>query len=170
MIITYRERSFPMVKKCLILFGLLLFASTSFAINITTQQSSRRIFLLEAALAPANPEAVANAWANAAKNRNGAVQYMLMCPDLQKANLSNLEALNWVTGVSSPWISSTKIISEKTKEDSSNFAVQYEFSLSNGVVGSVVDHIHVILIDRGANLSQKFCISQFGYLSPVSKL
>lgn len=161
-----------MIKKCFVFFGLLLLASVSFAENkaTETQLQSRRIFMLEYALAPANPEAVATAWADAAKNRNGAVQYMLMCPDLQKANLSNLEALNWVTGVSSPWISSTKIISVEKKENGSDFSVQYEFSLSSGVVGSVVDHIHVIPVNRKADSSQKFCISQFGYLSPVSKL
>jgi len=159
-----------MVKKCFIFFGLILFASTSFAIDTATQQASRRIFMLETALAPANPEAVATLWADAAKNRNGAVQYMLMCPDLQKANLSHLEALNWVTGVSSPWISGTKIISGKTNKNNSDFTVQYEFSLSSGVAGSVVDHIQVIPVDHKADSSQKFCISQFGYLSPVSKL
>ncbi len=161
-----------MVKKCLIFLGFLLLAGVSFAENkaAETQLPSRRIFMLETALAPASPEAVATAWAKAAKNRNGAVQYMLMCPDLQKIHLNNLEVLNWVTGVSSPWISSYKVISETPKENNSNFSIQYEFSLSNGVVGKVVDHIHVIPISHKANPSQQFCISQVGYLSPVSKL
>lgn len=161
-----------MVWKYSVLSGMLLVASASFALDVdtATQQSSRRIFMLETALAPANPKAVATAWANAAKSRNGAVQYMLMCPDLQKANLTNLDALNWVTGVSSPWISSAKIISQTQKQNTWKFVIQYKFSAGGGAAGSTVDHIDIVPVNAEANLSQQFCISQFGYLSPVSKL
>jgi hypothetical protein len=163
-----------MIKKCSILFGVLLVASASFAVEVeidsATQQLTRRIFMLETALAPANPKAVASAWANAEKSRNGAVQYMLMCPDLQKENVNNLDELNWVTGVSSPWITNVKIISQKKNQTTWKFDIQYTFSTGGGSAGSAVDHIDVVHVNDEANLAQKYCISQFGYLSPASML
>jgi hypothetical protein len=165
-----------LMEKSLVFFGLLLPVSVSFAassintdINSETQQLQRHIYMLEIALAPATPEAVATTWAQAAKSRNGAVQYMLMCPNLQKANLATLKALNWVTGVSSPWISSYKIISQKNKLA---FNIQYQFSAGGGKAGSSIDHIKMIKINQQADSdsSQQWCVSQFDTLSPVDKL
>lgn len=135
-----------MIKKCLVFLGLLLFAHLSFASD--------------------TPKAVATAWAQAVKDRNGKAQYMLMCSELQKANFSNFKALNWVTGVSSPWISSYKI----RAQSASKFSIQYQFSLSTGIVGMVTDYIHIIRIDSKVNSSQRFCVSKFKYLSPVDHL
>lgn len=135
-----------MIKKCLVFLGLLLFVNHSFASD--------------------TPKAFVTAWAQAVKDRNGKAQYLLMCPELQKANFQNLKALNWVTGVSSPWISRYKIISRSM----SKFSVEYQFSLSNGIVGTVTDDIIINRFDHKTNSSWQYCVSKFNDLSPVDKL
>lgn len=52
-----------------------------------------------------------NVWANAAMMRSGAMQYSVMTKQLKNIYQKQLESTfpNWVTGVSSPWISGYKI-------------------------------------------------------------
>jgi hypothetical protein len=164
-----------MFQKILVASGFLLFFSIAFVANSATpisetDQLLRRISLLEYALAPSNAEAVAVTWAAAAKNRNGAVQYMLLCPKLQNANLSKLEALNWVTGVSSPGVSDYKILSPTINGNTRKFAIQYQFAAGGGIYLSAIDSISVVPINRAVYPSQKWCINQFNYLSPVDSL
>jgi len=145
-----------MPSKHLVLLSLLL-PTVAFA------EDSRQIYMLETALAPRYPILVAETWARAAKNRNGAVQYMMMCPDLQKKHLSNLKDLNWVTGVSSPWIANYKIIVQTKKSAASQFTIEYQLADGSGKAGNSIDHISVI---PAQNSSQQWCINQFQYLSP----
>ncbi len=164
-----------MIKKFLAFFGLLLLANSLFATNLATPTSNtkqllRRIALLESALAPTNPQAVATAWAKAAKDRNGAVQYMLLCPNLQKANLANLEALNWVTGVSSPSISSYKIIPQEIKGNTKKFSTQYQFAAGGKETWNAIDQISIVPVNHEMDSSQQWCINQFNSLSPVDLL
>lgn len=63
-----------------------------------------------------NPDSLKSAaemFANSVKERNGAVQFGLMDKDNRKANYSNFNELNFVTGVSSPWIDSFEILPTK---------------------------------------------------------
>lgn len=50
-------------------------------------------------------------YAKSVKERNGAIQFGLMDMDNRLANYSNLNELNFVTGVSSPWVDSYEILS-----------------------------------------------------------
>ncbi|WP_250420451.1 hypothetical protein [Legionella maioricensis] len=120
----------------------------------------RQIFMLEKALAPTNPKGVATAWAEAVKNRNGAVQYMLQCPDLQKTTLNHFIELNWVTGVSSPWVSSYKITPPQTKDNIWKFTIQYTLTASGDAHWSNRDEIKVVRLENSINSSQEWCISQ----------
>ncbi len=54
------------------------------------------------------PEEAADIWANGVTKRNGAAQYLAMSASLKKKYAAQLEetAPMWVTGVSSPWVSS----------------------------------------------------------------
>ncbi|HWR21863.1 MAG TPA: hypothetical protein VN366_00165, partial [Feifaniaceae bacterium] len=54
------------------------------------------------------PEEAADIWANGVSMRNGAAQYSVMSAALKKKYAMQLEetAPMWVTGVSSPWVSS----------------------------------------------------------------
>ena len=73
-----------MMKNRLLLSGFLSLTqffvmSSSFAMTV-----DRRTELLEQALAPTTPKELAALYAKAIDDRNGAVQYMLLCPALQE--------------------------------------------------------------------------------------
>jgi len=83
----------------------------------------RRVDLLQDALAPAAPRLVANNWAQAVKERNGAWQYALLSKSLQDKYLREFKKLNWVTGASSPWVDNYEV--KRISEDA-NSQIQYE--------------------------------------------
>jgi hypothetical protein len=97
----------------------------------------RRIELLESALAPASANEAVNDWAEAVKNRNGAVQYSLLSPELKKQTLKPYQAVNWVTGVSSPWVDSYQV-SEGVPADDGSVVYEVTFALktSSGDAGT----------------------------------
>ncbi|WP_346934605.1 hypothetical protein [Clostridium sp.] len=60
-------------------------------------------------------EEAANLWAKGIMTRNGVLQYSVMNKELQKEfkkHLSNANITSWVTGTSSPWITSYEMIDE----------------------------------------------------------
>jgi hypothetical protein len=98
----------------------------------------RRIELLESALAPASAGEAVNDWAEAVKNRNGAVQYSLLSPELKKRTLEAYRGMSWVTGVSSPWVDSYQV-SEGVPSDDGSVVYDVTFALktSTGDAGTV---------------------------------
>jgi hypothetical protein len=97
----------------------------------------RRIELLESALAPASADEAVNAWAGAVKNRNGAVQYSLLSPELKKLTLKPYQAVNWVTGVSSPWVDSYQVSAGVPADDGSvAYDVTFALKTSAGDAGT----------------------------------
>lgn len=84
------------------------------------------------------PEAAAKVWAEGLQKRNGAMQYSVMGSSLKKEYLKQLGQYNanWVTGVSSPWITGYKITSQ-TQTDSSQSVIGLSFSTatSSGPAG-----------------------------------
>lgn len=150
------------MNKKLLFMTAILFSSQLFAAN-----DARRIFMLEHAIAPKNPQMAAHFWAEAAKNRNGAVQYMLLCPAQQKNNLTTLEKLNWVTGVSSPNISNYEISPTAGKNQQTKFNVRYYIAVQDKIVGTVTDQLQIQKAEK--NSSQQWCISEFKFLSPSSQ-
>lgn len=64
----------------------------------------RQVKLLHEAVAPATPREAVEKWAEGVKERNGALQYAVLSPELKEQNLSGYESWGWVTGASSPWI------------------------------------------------------------------
>ena len=65
------------------------------------------------ALAPEEPGSV-NSWAKGVKTRNGALQYAVMSPELERNITMSFQG--WSTGVSSPWADSYEI-TERGVED-----------------------------------------------------
>jgi len=163
----------PIVKKCSFLGGLLLSSHLIYAANQETsasdEQQTRRIYMLEKSLAPINPKGVAAKWAEAVKNRNGAVQYMLECPELQKTTLNNFIELNWVTGVSSPWVASYTMTSQQTKNDIWNFTIRYKLTSSSPIDWANIDKISVVRLKNNDDSSQQWCISQLKQSSTEKK-
>lgn len=108
------------------------------------QRCERRVELLQAALEPGSPRQAVDNWAQAVKQRNGAWQYALLTPDLQKRYLPRFEKLNWVTGTSSPWAGNYEI--ERIGENSVRnvkYKVKFNWYTSAGYFGSSVAELWV---------------------------
>lgn len=103
-----------------------------------------RIRLLEHALEPKDPHAAAKTWAEAITTRNGALQYVIMTPNLKNEYYSRFVGLNWVTGVSSPWIESYEI-SEKYRIDNDiyRFEIVFKYTDSTKTYFSAKEYITV---------------------------
>lgn len=146
---------FPVIVRYVVL---LLFSDFALAQSVSSDQ--RRVELLESAIAPDNTKAAAWLWAKAVKERNGAVQYLLMCPALQKENLTRLENSNWVTGVSSPWVSDYRValISKTYKEE--RYKIVYTLYTGAGIMGKSTDSLKIVRVDPKPNLSQSVCIDK----------
>jgi hypothetical protein len=73
-------------------------------------------------------------WAKAIKNRDGKAQYELLSAELQPEFKDYYESINWVTGVSSPWVNGWRI------EASGNQAIVfYENETSERFAGYTID-------------------------------
>lgn len=126
------------MRKWLVLAGIvLLIAGTSVGIYRTVKAddwlTQRRIELLETALAPRTPDLAAYSWAEAIKTRNGAWQYAIMNDKLRAEYLAQFEETNWVTGFSSPWVQTYRVIRESVDEKGNvTFKVEFDWYTSAG--------------------------------------
>ena len=79
-------------------------------------------------------DAAVQVWVDGMRNRNGAMQYSVMSPNLKKEYLSQLEKYNqyWVTGVSSPWVESYKITKTQIGDTQSVFQLTIFTATSAG--------------------------------------
>lgn len=93
--------------------------------------TKQRIAMLERALGEKTPGAAANAWAEARQTRNGAMEYALLDPATREKQRKTFEELNWVTGVSSPWIA-RYLIGDGVKQENGSyrFPVQFDYRTS----------------------------------------
>lgn len=73
---------------------------------INGNDQSVQVSYLEQALAPKSNIDAVNSYAEGMKTRNGAWQYAVMTPELQKKSYDEMISFNWRTGASSPWIKS----------------------------------------------------------------
>lgn len=126
------------MRKWLILAGIvLLIAGAAVGIYRTVKAddwlTQRRIELLETALAPRTPDLAAYSWAEAIKTRNGAWQYAIMDDKLRAEYLAQFEESNWVTGFSSPWVETYRVIRESVDENGNvTFKVEFDWYTSAG--------------------------------------
>lgn len=77
---------------------------------------------------PKSPDEAVEKWAYGVKYRNGALQYAVLSPSLKNIRKASYERVNWVTGVSSPWVDSYDI--NKLKED--EYEVTFHLKTSTG--------------------------------------
>ncbi|HBX23321.1 MAG TPA: hypothetical protein DEF34_06815 [Desulfotomaculum sp.] len=78
---------------------------------------------LEEAVAAKDAVTAAETWAQGVKTRNGALQYAVMTPELQKEWYQKFAESNWSTGTSSPWVEKYEVIE---KSIINNEAIKYE--------------------------------------------
>ncbi|MEH7346817.1 hypothetical protein V7122_23590 [Bacillus sp. JJ1532] len=107
-----------------------------------------QISLLENAVAPVSASDAVNQWSKAITNRNGAYQYALFTLDLKEKTKTYFDNNGWVTGTSSPWISSYKIKNEKKINKSTyTYAVELQLETSTGPFGTETANLTVSQAD-----------------------
>ncbi|CDZ79310.1 hypothetical protein BN59_03628 [Legionella massiliensis] len=148
-----------------ILRGLFLFFSLS-SIAIAsesvsqTESDAARISMLEKAFAPATADRVAEMFAKANKERNGAVQFMLFSDQLKNEHKSDWPY--WVSGTSSPWITGYSIKKTSLSKGSYQFDITYQWATADGPFKPALEQkIVVEPVPKNANSSQKWWISKF---------
>ncbi len=123
------------------------------------QLLNEQIVLLQNMYAPTTVKALVNTYAAAVQQRNGAVQYSLLCPDLQAQRLSGLEENHWATGESSPSVSAYAI----QYVGPNQYTITYTMSLQGQASGHVeIENIGVMTVkpDPDAIQTQHYCIHQ----------
>ncbi|MHC0036636.1 hypothetical protein [Pseudoneobacillus sp. C159] len=107
-----------------------------------------RLEMLERAIVPTTAEGTIKLWATAVKDRNAALQYALFTKESRVGLKQSFEAFHWVSGASSPWVESFKVISEKENQDKSlTVVVEFELATSTGFAG--VDRAKLTLVKIG---------------------
>ncbi|NKI24418.1 hypothetical protein HFN20_25025 [Paenibacillus dendritiformis] len=105
----------------------------------TEREAQRiRLDLLEKALAPHSAKEAGELFNTSIKTRNGALLYAILDPQIRDQKMASevVEEGSWVIGLSSPWVSSMVIDSEKQLDDSTTeFLVRYHMSTSTGGEG-----------------------------------
>ena len=79
-------------------------------------------------ISPDSADKAVNMYAKAVKERKGAVQYALFSDTLKKAKKATFEELNWVTGVSSPWVTDYQI----KKTGTNSYDIIFHWATSSG--------------------------------------
>lgn len=92
-----------------------------------------RLRMLEQAIVPTTPEETVNTWAKAVQIRNGALQYALGTQDVKESLKMTLEHYHWVTGGSSPWVETYKIVSmEEVNQIEKKYIIEFGLVTSTG--------------------------------------
>ncbi|MBL7480169.1 hypothetical protein IZU94_09360 [Legionella sp. 27fs60] len=123
------------------------------------ESDAARISMLERALAPETPDALAALFASANKNRNAAVQFMLFSEPLKNKYKDNWPY--WVSGTSSPWITSFTIKKSVLNKHQWQFQITYQWATADGPFQPpMVQKILVEPVPKSLSSSQKFWITQ----------
>ncbi|MBG9795640.1 hypothetical protein ABD76_25520 [Paenibacillus dendritiformis] len=133
------------------------------AVLMDTERESQRIRLdlLEKALAPHSAKEAAESFNTSIKTRNGALLYAILDPQIRDQKMASevVEEGNWVMGLSSPWVSSIEIDSEKQLDNSTaEFIVRYHVSTSTSSEGPYFIKLTVKKFD------DKWLITDYEYL------
>lgn len=146
----------------LLITGLLVSAHLNAApagVDPQVQLLNEQITLLQNMYAPTSVKALVNTYAAAVQQRNGAVQYSLLCANLQSERLAAFQANNWATGTSSPSVSSYVI----RNKGNNHFTISYAMSLQGAPsTHTVIENLHVIPVapNPDAIVTQHYCIDQ----------
>ncbi len=140
-----KRLGFIIAVTCILAFCLLQLVGAIFdvpAISVFAQVSNadkfetRNKLLLEtmAYVGVSSPDEAAKVWAQGVKLRNAAMQYAVMSSELKESYAARLEktAPNWVTGVSSPFVSGFGITDIKTQGNKSTVTLSFATATSTG--------------------------------------
>ncbi|MEF9991221.1 MAG: hypothetical protein RRZ84_01920 [Romboutsia sp.] len=119
-------------------------------------------------LGATTPNEAMNIWAKGIKTRNGYLQYYVLCDGMKnefKKELYKAQHTSWVTGYSSPWVSSYNIINiEKINSVKYKFTINFNWATSMGPYDSTKVTITTTKIDN------KWCISNILWSDTMKKL
>lgn len=125
-----------------------------------SESDTARITMLEKALAPKTPEAVAHLFAEANKTRNGAVQFMLFSESLKNEYKDSWPY--WVSGTSSPWITAYAVKKIKQTANAWTFQITYQWATASGPFQPpLIQTIVVAPVPKKINSSQKWWVTTF---------
>jgi beta-lactamase regulating signal transducer with metallopeptidase domain len=79
-------------------------------------------------------QGTANLWAEALKERNGAFRFAVLDFDLQKAEDSAYQKMNWVIGGSSPWVVDYTVTPMSPENDTAQYRIDYQLTDSTRAV------------------------------------
>ncbi|WP_051188215.1 copper amine oxidase N-terminal domain-containing protein [Brevibacillus thermoruber] len=85
-----------------------------------------QIAVIEQHLVPSTPDEAVMLWGRGEQTRSGALQYAALSPELRKQLNRIPDEMNWVTGVSSPWVGPITV-KEKKKLSETAFAYTVTF-------------------------------------------
>lgn len=104
--------------------------------NVEKSPMEERIEMLELSIVGRSPEETVNRFAEAVKSRNGAMQYALFSNEARVGLTQSMENSHWVTGVSSPWVETYQIISQKEVQPNEiEFIIEFDLYTSTGFAG-----------------------------------
>jgi hypothetical protein len=120
-------------------------------------------------LGATTPKDAINIWSKGIKTRNGYLQYYVLCDHMKhefKEELSKSQRISsWVTGYSSPWVSSYDIVNiEKINPLKYKFTINFNWATSTGPYDSTKVTITTTKIDN------KWCISDILWNDTMKKL
>jgi hypothetical protein len=128
----------------------------------------QRLHMLETAFYPNRPEMVAKMFAKAAMQRNGAVQFMVLAPELRDKFRATLAASHWVTGTTSPQIVSYSAVNTERNDSLWQFAIHFNFEYTAGRPYSCVNHISMKYLTNPAyGKSPVWAITSIDFLDPA---
>lgn len=112
---------------------------------------------------------VINAWSKGIQTRNGYLQYYVLCDDMKNKFIEELSKSqrisSWVTGYSSPWVSSYNVVNtEKINSSKYKVIINFDWDTSMGPYKSTKSTITITKIDN------KWCISNIIWDYTMKKL
>jgi hypothetical protein len=130
----------------------LVVGAMSIAMNVMAEVSPaskemtstlQRLHLLEQAFYPAEPSMVAKFYAKAVMERNGALQFMVLSPELQQKFRPTLESSKWVTGASSPRVISYDAVNIERSAKLWKFVLHFNLEYAGGRLYSCANHVEI---------------------------
>jgi bla regulator protein BlaR1 len=93
-------------------------------------------------------EQTASKWAESLKERNGALRYSLLSDTLKMQQYIKFKELNWVIGVSSPWVVSYKV-NKKSKINDKTYQYQINYILTDSTGHRYLGQENIIIKKSG---------------------
>lgn len=113
-----------------------------------------QIARLEQGFRAETAEEAAEIWAKAVKNRNGAVQFAVLSPELKVQSRSHYERIHWVTGLSSPYVGEYAILEQESSDKDAIFYIEFQMKTSTGNAGLESATVKVAEIDGSWYITQ----------------